>query len=134
VRTIFNAIHHFRPELVRAIFADAASKRQPLLGVELVRRTPLGVLAMVPIPLVVLGLTPLMRPFRWDRLLWTYVLPVVPLTTGFDGMMSSLRAYHPHELRELTEGLAEGYTWEVDRIRVPYTPAYMTYVWGMPDA
>ena len=30
---------------------------------------------MLPIPAIVLGLTPIIRPFRWDRLLLTYALP-----------------------------------------------------------
>lgn len=132
MRTVFNALHHFRPPLVRSIFEDAAHKKQSLLVVEIVERTPFHVLFMLAMPLVVLALTPLVRPFRWDRLLWTYVIPLVPLATGFDGFMSCLRAYKREEFEELTRGLDDGYTWETGRMRIPFSPAYVTWVLGHP--
>jgi hypothetical protein len=132
MRTVFNALHHFRPELVRAIFADAADKKQSFLGVEIVERTPLHTGFMLGLPAVVLALTPFIRPFRWDRLLWTYLLPVAPLATSFDGIMSCLRAYTDDELRELTAGLDDGYEWEVGRLRIPYSPAHVTWILGRP--
>jgi len=30
-------------------------------------------------------LTPLIRPLKWDRLFWTYVIPIVPLLLSIDG-------------------------------------------------
>ena len=48
----------------------------------------------------VLLLTPFVRPFKWSRILLTYVVPLVPLIVVFDGTMSFLRLYLEHELRE----------------------------------
>jgi hypothetical protein len=134
MRTVFNALHHFRPELIRQMFEDATAKRQSFLGIEVVQRSVPALVAMVPTPLFVMALTPIMRPFRWDRFLWTYLLPVVPVATWFDGTMSCLRSYTKGELEGLTDGLrGDGYTWEVGSVKVPWTPASLTYVLGHPE-
>ena len=58
--------------------------------------------------------TPLIRPFRWSRLLWTYLIPIIPLVLLFDGVVSCLRTYRPQELREIVENLtAIAYQWEM---------------------
>src|SRR5450759_4223616 len=35
--------------------------------------------------------TPWIRPFRWSRLLWTYLIPIIPLVFLFDGVVSCHR-------------------------------------------
>ena len=44
---------------------------------------------------------PACPPFRWSRLLWTYLVPVIPLVLLFDGIVSCLRSYRPDELLKL---------------------------------
>ena len=69
---------------------------------------------MFPWALLSFVVTPLIRPFRWSRLLWTYVIPIIPLVLLFDGVVSCLRTYRPQELREIIEKLtASDYQWEV---------------------
>ena len=46
-------------------------------------------------------LTPFFRPFRLSRLVFTYLLPLIPLTTIWDGVVSILRLYSPAELLAL---------------------------------
>lgn len=131
-RTLFNALHHFRPEQVRAMLADAQEKGVPFAAFEVVERTPKGLLASCAVPLLVLGFTPLVRPLTASRLLLTYVLPVAPLTITWDGLVSTLRAHRPEELRAFTEPLAhEGYTWEVGQVPQP-GKGTLTYVLGLP--
>jgi hypothetical protein len=56
-------------------------------------------LALQPlVPLGVLVLTPAVRPFRWSRLFWTYLVPVLPAAILFDGVVSTLRVYTPDEM------------------------------------
>jgi hypothetical protein len=51
---------------------------------------------------------------RWSRLVWTFVLPVVPVVLWVDGVLSCLRSYSLNDLRELTAGLeAADYRWQV---------------------
>src|SRR5687767_11031943 len=101
VRTIFSAFHHFPPAAARAILADAVAKRRAIVVVEGTDHRAVGLVAMpLQLPLILL-LTPFVRPFRWSRLLFTYVLPLIPFLVLFDGVMSFLRLYLQDDLREL---------------------------------
>src|SRR5688572_3470335 len=51
VRTIFNALHHFRPKDARKIFADAVAKRQPICAFEVVERRAQTMLTVAGTPL-----------------------------------------------------------------------------------
>lgn len=134
MRTLFSALHHFRPDAARAVLADAQARGVPIGVFEVVERSPKGLLSALFIPLLVLLFTPLIRPLTLPRLLLTYVLPVFPLVIFWDGLVSALRAYRPEELRRMTESLQrEGYLWEVGELRKPGKPP-VTYVLGLPVA
>ena len=131
-RTIFSAFHHFEPIRARAILYDAASRNEGIAVVEATRRSVGAILLMLLAPLFVLVATPFIRPFRWSRLFWTYVLPAIPLAVLVDGIVSCLRTYTADELRAMTEGLGpDEYTWEVGEVP-GRGPLPLTYVIGHP--
>lgn len=125
-RTMFSSFHHFNPADARAILADAARQGRGIAIFEAAKRDARTLVLICTLPFAVLALTPAIRPFRWQRLFWTYLVPVVPFTVWFDGIMSCLRSYSVSDMRELTEGLGtENYSWEVGeersgRVRVVY--------------
>jgi len=125
-RTIFSSIHHFTPDEIRAILGDAVARGEGIGFFEAAKRRPRTVLWACFMPLATICLTPFMRPFRLTRLLWTYLLPVIPFVMFFDGVLSCLRAYSPAELHELAEGLrADHYTWDIGEARaVTYLVGY----------
>jgi hypothetical protein len=136
LRTIFSALHHFRPDAVRAVLRDAVARRESVAVFEATRRDARAILLMGLTPLFVLLATPFVRPFRSSRLLWTYVLPAIPLVTIFDGVVSCLRVYTPDELRALTRDLGAGdagdYTWEAGE--TGRGPVPITFLVGAPAA
>ena len=132
-RTLFNALHHFRPDAARAILADAARSRTPIGAFDGTDRTLPSLLAIVVSPLMVLLGTPFLRPFRISRIVLTYVIPVIPVLALWDGLVSCFRSYSPGELQELVKEIAaEGWTWEIGRVPFRRTPWYLTYVLGYP--
>jgi hypothetical protein len=131
LRTLFNGFHHFRPGDAQAILRDASAARQPIAIFEISRRSPAMVAWVVLVPLLVLLFTPFMRPFKWSRLLWTYLIPLVPLTCLWDGIVSQLRAYTLSELREMAAA-AGPMTWRADDPRLYRTGARVTYLIGWP--
>ncbi|MDP2344132.1 MAG: hypothetical protein Q8O67_24455 [Deltaproteobacteria bacterium] len=134
VRTVFNAFHHFRPELARRIVEDAARKRQPFVSLEVVERRLQTVLFLMGTPFAVLVFTPFSRPLTLERVLFTYVIPLIPLGVFWDGMCSCLRAYDVDELKAVTAGLDDdGYQFRVERIEVPWTPLRITALIGEPS-
>jgi hypothetical protein len=86
---------------------------------------------MLLLPFIALLIVPLIRPFRWERLLWTYLIPVIPFVLMFDGMVSCLRSYTPDELRAFADELPE-YEWRVGWLWSPMSPLGVTYMVGWP--
>lgn len=118
VRTMFSAFHHFRPDEAKAILKDAFDLRRTICIFEAGPGTLLGVATMVLVPVNVLAQMPFARPFRWAYLVFTYLIPVLPLIVFWDGIVSMLRIYSPEQMKELTEDLqAPTYAWEIGRIR-----------------
>jgi len=132
--TMFACLHHFRPQVARRILESAARQRRALAVFEVSeRRAKAILLAGIGGPLAVLLLTPFVRPFRWGRLFWTYLVPVVPLALAWDAVVSCLRTYSPAELEEMTRGLAvDGYRWEVGQHALEGMPARATWLLGYP--
>ena len=134
VRTIFNSFHHFPPTVARAILADAVRQRRAIGIFEGVSHRAIGLLA-VPLQLpAILVLTPFVQPFRWSRLLFTYVLPLIPLLVLFDGTISMLRLYLEDDLREMVTTVPqfETFEWEIGTTSVPGLPIGLTHLVGIP--
>ena len=132
LRTLFNGFHHFRPADAQTILRDAATAGQPIAIFEMSRRSVSMILWICLVPLFVLLATPFMRPFKWKRLFWTYVIPLVPLTCFWDGTVSQLRAYTIPELRAMAAA-AGPMTWRADDPRLYRTGARITYLLGWPQ-
>ncbi len=134
-RTMFNAFHHFSPPAARRVLQSAVDARQPIGIFEIPERTVLTTLPLLLTPFFVVAATPFIRPFLWRRLLWTYVLPLVPLTCWWDGVVSQLRAYTVSELEALADGLGGlGYDWKAGRVSIGRTPGHLTYLVGIPTS
>jgi hypothetical protein len=132
-RTMFSSFHHFSPEDARAILQDAVDAGQSIGIFEITRRAPSAIALMFPWALMAFVFTPLIRPFRWSRLLCTYVVPIIPLVLLFDGVVSCLRTYRPQELREMVKKLAGiEYKWEVGEHPKTSGLASITFLVGCP--
>ena len=131
LRTIFNGFHHLSPEDARAVLHAAAAARQPIAIFELSERTWTNLLGVLGTPIGVWIATPFMRPFLWRRLFWSYVIPAVPFTCLWDGIVSQLRAYTIDELRALCEGSAP-MRWDAGQIPIAKGRGHLTYLTGTP--
>lgn len=131
LRTLFNGFHHFRPADATAILADAVRANEPIAIFEFSRRSLGTVIPILLMPLFVWLSTPFMRPMTWRRVLFTYPLPLVPLTCLWDGMVSQLRAYTIDELRDL--GRAAGsMDWRAGAVPIARGSGRLTYLVGAP--
>ncbi len=133
-RTLFAAFHHFDQDMAKAILQDAVDKNQGIAICESTQRHPLPIAYMFLVPLLTLLVTPFVRPFKWSRLVWTYLIPAIPLVTTFDGIVSCLRTYTPEELREMVEQLerADDYQWDIGIEPISFLPVGVTYLVGYP--
>jgi hypothetical protein len=132
-RTLFSSFHHLKPDEARRLLQDSVSRRRGIAIFEAPARRTLTLLSLLLIPIAAWLFVPFRRPFRWSRILWTYLIPVIPFVLFFDGLISCLRAYSPAELREMTKGLATAdYRWEIGEKSGGLLPLRITYLVGCP--
>ncbi len=116
-----------------AILVDAAESGQPIAVLEMPERSILTILPLVLTPLLVWATTPFIRPLSWQRMVFTYLIPAVPLLCLWDGVVSQLRAYHPEELKALADQVGTPhFVWEAGIHRAPSVPGRLTYLLGRP--
>jgi len=132
-RTMFSAFHHFRPADARAVIQNTVDARQGIGIFEITRRTAPAIASMILWALSALLFTPFVRPFRWSRLCFTYLLPLLPFVLLFDGIVSCLRTYRPSELSDLVHALGTtDYEWQTGELRESILKAPITYLIGFP--
>jgi hypothetical protein len=137
MRTLFEGFHHFKPQQARLILQDALEKRAAIGIFEASLKPPLEPFLLLLAPLMTLlgylFATPFIKPRTLSRFFWTYLIPIVPLATCWDGVVSLLRVYSLPELQELTAALqGAGYTWEAGQASTG-TPLFVfIYLLGYP--
>lgn len=133
-RTLFSSFHHFKPDQAKKIIADAIEKNQGIAIFESTQRHILLIIYMLFIPVIILLVTPFIRPFKWSRLLFTYFIPVIPLAIMFDGIVSCLRTYTPEELSAMVNSIegSEQYHWDIGLEKISPLPIGVTYLIGYP--
>ncbi|MBI2305446.1 MAG: hypothetical protein HYU86_11970 [Chloroflexi bacterium] len=131
LRTMFAALHHFSPEAVMRILQDAVASRQPLAFFDMTRGTPPPPsMAILGNPLGVLLAAPFVRPFRWSKLFWTWLVPIVPLVMTWDVFVSGLRLYSVQDLQEMVASLPPNdYVWQVGSQKFPQSITYIIGYW-----
>ena len=143
VRTMFSAFHHLRPEEALAVLENA---REANTGIAIFDvgsgRTDtksliqtlvfFGLFAPLMNLLFYWALTPTLGPLTWQRVVFTYLIPVVPFVTAWDGFVSGIRSYTRDELEQMAAKLAaDGYTWRVGELDSKQFP--IQYIVGYPQ-
>ena len=132
LRTQFLSLHHLRPPEVVAVLCGCVDAGEPYAAFEIQERSLGQALQFLFAPLFVLALTPTIRPIRGRRLLFTYLIPLIPALVLWDGVVSVLRTYSPDELLDLAaQADPEGrFQWDagIDR----KGPGPLVYLTGIP--
>ncbi len=116
-RTQFLSFHHFQPKEAQTILQNAVDTKSPIAIFEAQDRTLPSIIAMLLSPISVLLTTPFIQPFKIGRIIFTYLLPIIPLCVLWDGIVSSLRTYSVKEMNQLINQLnnKDGYEWSVGK-------------------
>lgn len=117
---MLEGLHHFTPDELRTLFGKATERAAGFVAFETTQRSWKNIaLVLLTAPTTVFITSCLVRPFRWRNLLWGLLLPVVPFTMVFDGVMSNLRSYTHEELWDLVDSAGEGFSWRIEGIPAP---------------
>ena len=132
VRTLFSAFHHFPPGKAREILRDAALHADGIAIFETTERRWSHILQCLLLffpAVVICGFS--LRPYRLSHLLWGALIPVVPLTAVWDGVVSCLRTYSVIELEEMTRSIeSPDFEWEAGALPMPGSSLRVTYLFG----
>ena len=65
------------------------------------------------VPLTVILSAPFVQPFRITRLIFTYLIPILPVVTMLDGFLALFKLYNPNDLNELVSNIpVKSYVWK----------------------
>lgn len=130
-RTQFLSFHHFRAEDALKILQNAVDSNASIGIFEGQKRDVSHFIKNMLSPVSVIITTPFIRPFKIGQILFTYIIPIVPLFVLWDGVISVLRTYSVQEMNELISKVDgnEKYEWKVGLnktkgISVPYLIGY----------
>jgi len=129
--TLFNAFHHFTPAQQKELVQLHASRG--LLVFEVLQPNIITFLKILFTTTIgQLLLAPFVRPFRWERLLFTYILPINLITIPWDGLVSVLRSDRPTTLlQRLRSAVPAGHAIDGGTVGPWWAP--VTWVSCLPD-
>jgi hypothetical protein len=132
-RTLFNALHHFRPRDARRILQSAVDTKQPIATFDVSERSLPFLVGILFAPIMFALSVPLLRPFDWRWIVFTYLIPILPLFVAWDGFISGLRTYSVKELDGMIASLdGDSFEWETGKLPVGRQPVGVTYLLGWP--
>ncbi|MFI5211777.1 MAG: class I SAM-dependent methyltransferase, partial [Ignavibacteria bacterium] len=130
IRTIFSAFHHFNPDDAGDILKDAVKNKVSIGIFEGGNKNILYFLGiLLTTPVIFFFITPFLKPFKLSRLFFTYIIPLIPITTTWDGLVSILRMYTPNEMLKMAkEAGGDDYIWKAGKAkgRLGNTIMYLT--------
>lgn len=134
VRTLFSGFHHFQPAKAKAIFSNAIASRREIGIFDGGNKSILMILAIIIFhPVMLFICTPFIKPFRVSRLFFTYLVPVIPFCTIWDGVVSITRLYKPKEMEQFAReaDINNSYHWISGKVKNKYG-MNIAYLIGTP--
>jgi len=133
IRTMFSAIHHFKPGQVRSVLKDAVEKNEPIAIFDGGDKSIFAIIGILIVhPIAFLLFTPFFKPFKISRLFFTYIIPLIPLYTIWDGCVSIMRLYKPKELLNIANDVSPAaYNWVAGKTKSKFG-LHASYLIGIP--
>lgn len=135
LRTLICSLHHMPPETARDILKQAFDSRQGIFVYEISDNSLPKWIWWMAIPINIIStffITPFVRPMTWKQILFTYIIPVLPLCIAWDGAVSNARTYTIEDLELLLHGLdLVDYHWEKGAIKGRF--GNKLYLLGYPN-
>ena len=121
MKTMINCFHHMKPCVAKEILLEAQKSKEPFLIYELVEnKIPLLLWwILLPVSLLIvfimsLIITPFVKPMKWYQLVFTYLIPIIPIFYAWDGQASMPRIYAFKDIEEMLEEIkTPDYQWEM---------------------
>ncbi|QCK13737.1 hypothetical protein [Mangrovivirga cuniculi] len=129
--TIFNMFHHLEEEDAKKLLKRLSDQGHFILMVEPLDKSILQIFINILVTLILAPVfTLFVRPLRISRYVFSYIIPIVPLVTCFDGIFSVLRLYSVRHLKKITRNIT-GMSWTAGKLK--FTFGKTIYLLGKPE-
>lgn len=140
LKTMVNCFHHMRPDDAKKILNSAQENKQAILIYELSdNKIPLFIwwlflpISLIILIVMVLFMTPFVKPLTLRQLVFTYLIPIIPLFYAWDGQASMPRTYTISDYDELLDdSQTVDYSWEKGFALNKKNLKKGTYLLGIP--
>ena len=133
LRTMVGSLHHMKPETAKKILKNAMNSNQPICTFEISDNSFPKAIWWIAIPINIitsLFVSLMARPMTIQQILFTFIIPIIPITFAWDGAVSNARTYTLKDMDILLEGLdSQGYTWKKGIIKGKSKKVYLL---GLP--
>ncbi|QCK16570.1 hypothetical protein [Mangrovivirga cuniculi] len=120
VKTMISSFHHMKPMKALEILKISQDKKQPILIYEISDNSFPSFLWWIVIPINIITcliITPMARPMTWQQLVFTYLIPIIPICFAWDGAVSNARTYTDSDLKLLLSNLPKNnYRWNIFKL------------------
>jgi hypothetical protein len=104
--TMYNAFHHFSDADKKNIIQKCNAANANMYIVEILEPTFLFLVKVLMLTTIgVLLFSPFIKPFSWQRLFFTYIIPINIITISFDGIISVLKSRSFNAYKKLYSGV-----------------------------
>lgn len=133
LRTMISSFHHMNKTSAHSILKSAFDDEEAICIFEISDNSFPKLLWWVSIPInfiTCLFITPFVKPLTWYQLVFTYLIPIIPIFFAWDGAVSNARTYTINDMKSLTQNLqSDNYKWEMGTINGKSKKLYLI---GMP--
>jgi len=121
LKTMIASFHHMPPTQAKAILQSAQENKQAIFIYELAENNIPTIIWWLLLPLsltilfiMCLFMTPFVRPMTWQQIIFTYLIPIIPICYAWDGQASLVRTYTFQDLEQIiTDIQTPDYRWEM---------------------
>lgn len=139
LKTMMDSFHHMPPDKAKKILKSAQENKQPFLIYEIgINNIPTIIwwlllpLSLSILILMTLFMTPFVKGLSLKQLLFTYIIPVIPICYAWDGQVSIVRIYTFEDIKSLLPESNETYTWKMEVAYKSNGKKLGYYVLGLP--
>ncbi|MDX2245744.1 MAG: hypothetical protein SF052_03145 [Bacteroidia bacterium] len=142
LKTMIASFHHMKPATAQKILQSAQHSRQPILIYELAKNNipillwwlflPLSLVILIVMCLI---MTPFVKPLSFKQILFTYLIPIIPLVYAWDGQTSLMRTYTFEDIESLLGSeKKEDYQWAIGDAQKRNGKKFGYYIMGYPKS
>lgn len=142
LKTMINSFHHIAPKNAKKILKTAQLNKQPILIYEMgINNIPMLIwwlllpISILIMSIIVFFMTPFVKNLTLKQIIFTYLIPIVPLIYAWDGQASLVRIYTFKDIEKyLLAGLPRdnSYTWKIETAKNYKGKTQGYYILGLP--